>query len=72
MWIAKNPDKIVMVNPGTILTGRKQMMKSDISQLRNKGLFKMFNLIGLGEHAGHLSCMERSHADGARGRGKVW
>jgi len=50
--IEKYPDKIVMANPGTIITGRKQMLKGGISQPRNKGLFKMFNLIGLGEHAG--------------------
>ncbi len=50
--IEKFPDKIVMANPGTIITGRKQMLKGGISQPRNKGLFKMFNLIGLGEHAG--------------------
>ena len=50
--IEKYPDKIVMANPGTILTGKRQMLKGGISQPRNKGLFKMFNLIGLGEHAG--------------------
>ncbi len=50
--IERYPDKIVMANPGTIITGRKQMLKGGISQPRNKGLFKMFNLIGLGEHAG--------------------
>ena len=50
--IEKYPDKIVMANPGTIITGKKQMLKGGISQPRNKGLFKMFNLIGLGEHAG--------------------
>lgn len=50
--IEKFPDKIVMANPGTIITGMKQMLKGGISQPRNKGLFKMFNLIGLGEHAG--------------------
>ena len=48
----KYPDKIVFANPGTIITGKKQMLKGGISQPRNKGLFKMFNLIGLGEHAG--------------------
>ncbi len=41
-----------MANPGTILTGKYQMLKGGISQPRNKGLFKMFNLIGYGEHAG--------------------
>jgi len=50
--IEKYPEKIVMANPGTIITGKKQMLKGGISQPRNKGLFKMFNLIGLGEHAG--------------------
>ena len=50
--IEKYPDRIVMTNPGTIITGRKQMLKGGISQPRNKRLFKMFNLIGLGEHAG--------------------
>ena len=50
--IEKYPDKIVMANPGAIITGKKQMLKGGISQPRNKGLFKMFNLIGLGEHAG--------------------
>ena len=50
--IEKYPDKIIMANPGTIITGKKQMLKGGISQPRNKGLFKMFNLIGLGEHAG--------------------
>ncbi|MBR1796602.1 MAG: putative DNA binding domain-containing protein [Clostridiales bacterium] len=50
--IEKYPDKIVLANPGTIITGKKQMLKGGISQPRNKGLFKMFNLIGLGEHAG--------------------
>ena len=50
--IEKFPYKIVMANPGTIITGKKQMLKGGISQPRNRGLFKMFNLIGLGEHAG--------------------
>ena len=31
---------------------KNQMLKGGISQPRNKGLFKMFNLIGYGEHAG--------------------
>ncbi len=50
--IEKYPDKIVFANPGTIIPGKKQMLKGGISQPRNKGLFKMFNLIGFGEHAG--------------------
>lgn len=50
--IEKYPDKITFANPGTIITGKDQMLKGGISQPRNKGLFKMFNLIGYGEHAG--------------------
>lgn len=50
--VEKYPDRITMANPGTILTGKYQMLKGGISQPRNKGLFKMFNLIGYGEHAG--------------------
>ena len=50
--IEKYPDKITLANPGTIIAGKKQMLKGGISQPRNKGLFKMFNLLGYGEHAG--------------------
>ena len=50
--IEKYPDKITLANPGTIIAGKDQMLKGGISQPRNKGLFKMFNLIGYGEHAG--------------------
>ena len=50
--IEKYPDKITLANPGTIIAGKNQMLKGGISQPRNKGLFKMFNLLGYGEHAG--------------------
>ena len=50
--IEKYPDKIIMANPGTIIIGKNQMLKGGISQPRNKGLFKMFNLIGYGEQCG--------------------
>lgn len=50
--IERYPDRIVMSNPGTIIPGKKQMMKGGISEPRNKNLFKMFNLIGIGDHAG--------------------
>lgn len=50
--IEKYPDRIVLANPGTILTGKNQMLKGGITLPRNSSLFKMFNLIGLGEHAG--------------------
>ena len=46
------PDKIVLANPGTIIPGKEQMLRGGISEPRNKVLFKMFNLIGIGDHAG--------------------
>ncbi len=46
------PNQIVMENPGSIRTGKKQMLKGGISTPRNKALMKMFNLISIGEHAG--------------------
>lgn len=48
----KSPKIKYADNPETIITVKQQMLKGEISQPRNKGLFKMFNLIGLGEHAG--------------------
>ena len=45
-------EKIVMENPGSIRTGKKQMLKGGISDPRNKTLMKMFNLINIGERAG--------------------
>ena len=50
--IEKYPDQIILANPGTIRLGKKQMLKGGISQPRNKNILKMFNLIGIGEHAG--------------------
>ena len=50
--IEKRPDQIVMANPGSIIPGKKQMLRGGISEPRNRNLFKMFNLIGIGEHAG--------------------
>lgn len=41
-----------MENPGSIRTGKEQMLKGGISDPRNKALMKMFNLIGIGERAG--------------------
>lgn len=42
-----------MENPGSIRTGKAQMLKGGISDPRNKALMKMFNLIGIGERAGN-------------------
>lgn len=41
-----------MENPGSIRTGKAQMLKGGISDPRNKALMKMFNLISIGERAG--------------------
>ena len=50
--IRKDTESIVMENPGSIRTGKQQMLKGGISDPRNKALMKMFNLIGIGERAG--------------------
>lgn len=50
--IRKDAESIVMENPGSIRTGKSQMLKGGISDPRNKALMKMLNLIGIGERAG--------------------
>ncbi len=50
--IKKGPDHIILENPGSIRTGKTQMLKGGISDPRNKALMKMFNMIGIGERAG--------------------
>lgn len=50
--INKYEDKIVMENPGTIRTGKDQMIKGGKSNPRNEVIMKMFNRIGIGEKAG--------------------
>lgn len=40
--IKKEEDKLVMDNPGSIRTGKKQMLRGGISDPRNKTLMKMF------------------------------
>ena len=50
--IRKDVESIIMENPGSIRTGKEQMLKGGISDPRNKALMKMFNLIGIGERAG--------------------
>ena len=50
--IKKEADSIIMENPGSIRTGKKQMLKGGISDPRNKALMKMLNMIGIGERAG--------------------
>ena len=43
---------LIIENPGSIRTGKKQMLKGGISDPRNKNIMKMFNLLGIGERAG--------------------
>ena len=43
---------IVLSNPGYSRTGKIQMLLGGISDPRNRGLMKMFNLIDIGERAG--------------------
>ena len=50
--IKKEPDKLILENPGYIRTGKKQMRMGGESDPRNKSLMKMFNLINIGERAG--------------------
>ena len=50
--IIKKPESLSIENPGSIITGRAQMLKGGISEPRNKIIMKMFNLIRIGERAG--------------------
>lgn len=50
--IKKEPDKLILANPGYIRTGKMQMRMGGESDPRNKALMKMFNLINIGERAG--------------------
>ena len=50
--IKKNPNEIIMENPGYVRIGKQQMLKGGISDPRNKAVMKLFNMIGIGERAG--------------------
>lgn len=50
--IKKDANSIIIENPGSIIVGKKQMLKGGISEPRNKIIMKMFNLIRIGERAG--------------------
>lgn len=50
--IKKEPDQLILENPGYIRVGKKQMIHGGRSDPRNKVLMKMFNMINIGEHAG--------------------
>ena len=50
--IKRDVSSLVIENPGSIRTGKEQMLKGGISDPRNKNIMKMFNLLGMGERAG--------------------
>ena len=50
--IRLEPSRLILENPGYIRTGKEQMLRGGISDPRNKGIMKMFNLISIGERAG--------------------
>lgn len=50
--ILKESNRIVIQNPGSIRTGKAQMLRGGISDPRNKAIMKMLNLISIGERAG--------------------
>ena len=50
--IFKEQNQIVFQNPGSIRTGKKQMLHGGISDPRNKAIMKMLNLLAIGERAG--------------------
>ena len=43
---------LTFANPGYSRTGKIQMLRGGVSDPRNRGLMKMFNLIDIGERAG--------------------
>ena len=50
--ILKEQDRIIMQNPGSIRTGKDQLLRGGISDPRNKAIMKMLNLLMIGERAG--------------------
>ena len=50
--ITLHPNRITLANPGYSRTDKSQMLRGGISDPRNRGLMKMFNLIDIGERAG--------------------
>lgn len=50
--IKKDPDKIILENPRSIIAGKAQMLKGGVSKPRNTTIMKMLNLIKIGERAG--------------------
>ena len=50
--ILKEQDKMTLQNPGSICTGKEQMIRGGVSDSRNKTIMKRLNLTANGERAG--------------------
>ena len=50
--ITLETNQIIFSNPGYSRTGIQQMIRGGVSDPRNRGMMKMFNLIDIGERAG--------------------
>lgn len=50
--VKKEPNLLILENPGYIRVGKKQMIHGGKSDPRNKVLLKMFNMINIGERSG--------------------
>ncbi len=50
--VTLHSNRITFANPGYSRTGKNQMLLGGVSDPRNRGLMKMFNLIDIGERAG--------------------
>lgn len=63
--IEKGKTYFKFANPGTLRVSREEVVKGGVSDPRNENIFKMFNLLGVGERAGsgleniHLACKEQ-------------
>lgn len=50
--IERYPDRFEFSNPGTLLVSLEQILRGGVSECRNKGLQKMFQMLGVGDKAG--------------------
>lgn len=57
--IEKGKTYFKFANPGTLRVSREEAVKGGVSDPRNENIFKMFNLLGVGERAG--SGLENIH-----------
>ena len=52
LLVVKRPDLLGFRNPGTLRLPRQEVLRGGTTDCRNRGLQKMFQLVGLGEQAG--------------------